>query len=64
MNSWPMLIGLVFMLAIAGADAFLDHSSRRPFSWKEFRPDRDFWTKRKSKREQKTVAVAMTKEAR
>ena len=65
MSSWPMLLGLLFMVAIAGVDAWLDRSSRKPLSWPEFRrihrPDLTWWAKRRSRRERARVAVSVGK---
>lgn len=56
-----MLLGLLVLAVLAGVDALLDRSSRRPLSWKEFRPGRDFWTRRRTKRERAAVAMPIGK---
>lgn len=62
-----LLAGLLFMVGVAGVDAFLDGSPRKPLSWQEFRrvhrPDLAWWAKRHSKRERARGAISVGKHA-
>lgn len=58
MSSWPMLLLLVGMLAVAGRDALLDRSPRKPWAWK--RPDLEWWAHRRTRREKATMTSAMS----
>jgi len=65
MESWPMLLGLLFMAALAGLDALLDRSQRRPMSWPGFlRTQRHstWWTARPGNQLRETHQVSIGKE--
>lgn len=60
------LAGLFLMVAIAGVDAYRDHSQRKPMSWPAFlsaNRRQSWWTSRRSKTERAAVAMSVGKEA-
>lgn len=66
MSSWPMLVGILLMVAIAAVDAYRDRSSRKPMSWPAFlRVNRrsTWWTRRRTKSERAAVALSIGKDA-
>jgi hypothetical protein len=60
MTGWPMLLGCLAMIALAGVDALLDKTPRKPWSWR--RPELEWWSTRRTKRERARVAVSIGKE--
>jgi len=61
MSSWPLLAGLLAMVALAGVEALRDKTPRKPFTWR--RPDLEWWASRRTKRERARVAVSIGKDA-
>ena len=55
-----MLAGLLGMCALIGVDALQYRTPRKPFSWK--RPDLEWWTTRRTKRERIRSAISMSSE--
>lgn len=60
MTGWPMLLGCFVMIALAGVDALLDRTPRKPWSWR--RPELEWWSERRTRRERARVAVSLGKE--
>ena len=55
-----MLALLLGMCAWAGVDAWNDRTPRKPFDWR--RPDLEWWTTKRTKRERARTAITMSAE--